>query len=168
MPSQKNPKPIRRKKPSAGEAQIIVTSPKLAFQTANQFISVTRPKKPKTETLPQLLKRAEKYFNLWIRRRDLLSDNTFRCISCGLFKRKSEMDAGHFYPKTYSYLRFDPDNVHGECITCNRLDDKHLAKYGLNLEEKIGWIRMERLALLKNTPCKWDRQDLLFIIENYK
>lgn len=129
---------------------------------------VTKTKKPKTETLPQLIKRTEKVFNAWIRKRDTLSDLTFRCISCDLYKRKSEMDAGHFYPVRYSALRFHEDNVHGECIQCNRNDPNHLKGYRIHLEEKIGSERLKTLKDLRNQTVKWDRQDLLDIIEKYK
>lgn len=128
----------------------------------------TSKKKSATESLPELLERAQKTFNAWIRKRDRANDRTTTCISCGLWKSNKDMDAGHFFPSTYSFLRFNVDNVHAECNVCNRMDDNHLEGYKTRLIAKIGLERFKWLEKNRNKKFKWDRAELLTIIEKYK
>ena len=78
------------------------------------------------------------------------------------------MDAGHFFSKTFSALRFNEDNVHSECKRCNQYDDQHLKGYEVRLKEKIGLKRFNLLLENYNKPHKWDRQELLNLIAKYK
>ena len=63
----------------------------------------------------QLKDKLVKLFHKFIRERD--KDKP--CISCGQY---TTLQAGHFYSGGhYSALRFDEDNVHGQCLRCNTL-----------------------------------------------
>ncbi|WP_312697011.1 recombination protein NinG [Sphingobacterium mizutaii] len=152
FPSSFNPQPIKR------------TGLKPKPFSAPQ----KKKKKSTAETIPELLARAQKVFNAWIRKRDAGTDGTTKCISCGIWKSTKEMDAGHFYPTRYSFLRFNTDNTNSECLSCNRMDDNHLDGYHVNLLEKIGPERFKWLADHRHDKVKWDRATLLTIIEKYK
>lgn len=78
------------------------------------------------------------------------------------------MQAGHYMPSTYSYTRFWLINIHGECISCNCHDPNHLIGYRKNLINKIGLQAVEQLEIDAHKPYKWDRQELLDIINKYK
>jgi len=118
-------------------------------------------------TTGKLLKKLQKVFNEYIR----LRDNEKPCISCGnYFERK---DAGHYFATSgYSGLRFDEDNVHGECAGCNRFNDSHLIGYGIKLKAKIGNTDYKALLLkaeaYKRDGIKWNRNELEEQIEYYK
>jgi hypothetical protein len=120
----------------------------------------------KAKTLPKLKKDAEKVFNAFIRRRD----EGKPCISCGQFK---PLQAGHFYAvKGYDGLRYDEDNVAGECSGCNCFDESHLIGYAENLLIRIGPERFDalrkRAAEYKQNGYKFNRAELQEIIENYR
>ena len=86
-------------------------------------------------------------FNAYIRARDKDLD----CISCGKsrYDKKIVFAAGHFYPTTYQYLRFNEDNVHKQCNKyCNMMKRGNLLEYRPNLIKKIG---MERFLALENS-----------------
>lgn len=113
----------------------------------------------KSETVGTLTKKLQKVFNEYIR----LRDKDKPCISCGnYFDTK---DAGHFYATSgYSGLRFDEDNVHGECARCNRFDESHLIGYAENLKIKIGesdYLALKQRAEdYKRFGVKWSRDEL--------
>ena len=97
------------------------------------------------QTLAKIKANVQRVVNKYIRERDRNGDK-FKCISCSKVRDVRYMDAGHFYPiKGYDGIRFDLDNIHGECSRCNRFDDAHLIGYQLNLERKIGKKRLARL-----------------------
>jgi len=102
--------------------------------------------------------RAVKVFHKFIRERDA----GLPCISCGLFK---ELQAGHFKSAgSHNHIRFDEDNVHGQCLRCNFYLQQSDTLYRENLIKKIGVERVERLDFLASQkgPHKTER---LFLIE---
>ena len=120
----------------------------------------------KAKTLPKLKAELQILFNSYIRERDKEQP----CISCGQFK---PLQAGHFYTvKQYDGLRFDEDNVHGECAYCNLFDGMHLLNYAANLKERIGEQRCSdleyRANLYKKDGYKWTRSELMGLIQYYK
>lgn len=133
----------------------------------------------KSEDLKQYLKKpfspleklAVKYFNEWIRWRDSQEiEDAFICISCRELKSVDKMHAGHFYSAGHHpVLRFDPDNVHGQCHRCNTHLHGNLNEYRKNLEVKIGKPRLEILdQKSKAKGYRIDRITLIEIIITYK
>ena len=119
-------------------------------------------------TIPKLTAKAQTIFNRYIRQRDS-QNGYFTCISCGITKDTSQMDAGHYVPvKNSSSLRFDEYNVNGECKGCNGFDQFHLIGYRKNLIDKIGERMVMHLESQHRLLKKWSRTELNEIIEKYK
>ena len=117
--------------------------------------------------LNKLVKKTESVFNSFIRSRDCEGD-WFVCINCGKTKPKDELQAGHLIPVSKSsFLRFHPDNVHGECSGCNAYDQAKVS-YAMNLIKKIGLERVQWLSDNKRAGYKYCRTELDFIIQKYK
>lgn len=115
---------------------------------------------------PTLIALAQNHFNEYIRNRD----EGKPCISCG---RYYELQAGHYYSAGhYPELRFDENNVHGQCVHCNMYLSGNLIEYRKGLIKKIGEKEVERLdlkvAICKRTSYRFDRIGLIEIIETYK
>lgn len=126
-------------------------------------MEVTRYSK---KTVPQLKKIAVRHFHLFIRNRD--KDQP--CISCG---RYTTLQAGHFFSAgLHPLLKFEEDNVNGQCLQCNYFNHGNEAMYAINLKKKLGAERFEQLnlkqAMGKRIGFKWDRFSLIEIIEKYK
>lgn len=120
----------------------------------------------KEKTLPKLKNDLQEIFNRFIRYRDLGKP----CISCGQF---GLLQAGHYFPvKGYDGLRYDEDNVHGECPRCNGFDDMHLIGYNKNLFNRIGPERVQKLEEkardYKMNGYKFTRSELTELIKIYK
>ncbi|MES2285804.1 MAG: recombination protein NinG [Bacteroidota bacterium] len=90
------------------------------------------------------IKMLQVVFNAFIRKRD----SHLPCITCQT-EKNIEYAAGHFYPTTYQYLRFNEDNVHKQCNkSCNMMKRGNLLEYRPALIKKIG---IERVEVLDNT-----------------
>jgi len=104
---------------------------------------------------PWLLLKAQEETNLFVRLRDSFPDHApynerhFKCISCNhikstLYKDLDDkthviMQAGHLNSAgSYSVLRYNLDNINGECKRCNYYSKDHLRQYTANLIKKIG------------------------------
>jgi len=115
-------------------------------------------------SLPNLLKKAQKVFNAYIRRRD--ADKP--CITCPKYQIEH---ASHFYAAgQYSALRFNDNNVHGSCLRCNYFKHGSGNLYRKNLINRIG---EEKVLLLDSIATrhrvkKWSRCELELIINEYK
>jgi len=118
------------------------------------------------KSVASLIKIATRYFNTYIRNRDQGKP----CISCGAY---TTLQAGHFYSAgNYPALRFDPNNVHGQCKKCNYYLSGNLTEYEKSLNYRVGEGVVKQLhlkaSIYKRTRYKWDRFSLINIIKKYK
>ena len=128
------------------------------------MIEITAIQKYSKRTTASLKLQAQRLFNAYIRNRD----EGEGCISCG---STNEIQAGHYHSAGQNnHLRFDEDNVNGQCKKCNYFVSGSLAKYRHNLIEKIGKERVEKLDRMAGDRGvhKTDRFFLIEIIEKYK
>ena len=96
-------------------------------------------------TVAKLKQKLQIVFNKYIRLRDS-GGGQFTCMACGITKSTDIMNAGHFFSVgNWDGLRFDEENVHGECAPCNAWDDHHLFGYKESLIKKIGFQTFKEL-----------------------
>ena len=93
-------------------------------------------------------------FSLYIRLRDSkeFGFRKFRCISCGQPKDFDQMDAGHFVGRACMAIRWNEQNVNGECKFCNRMSSSHLLYYRKNLIIKLGQKAIEGSIVAQCLP----------------
>lgn len=135
----------------------------------------TRRRKAAIEPLRDLKKKAQTAFNNWVRARD----EGLPCISCGEtnppMKPGGQWDAGHFLSRgAYPELRFNEDNCHRQCKSCNAGGGKFAhkertvsAKYEEELLRRIG---PERLAALRgpHEVKPLTKEYLRWVIDTYR
>lgn len=119
-----------------------------------------------TKSIPELKTLATKVFNAWIRERDKEAG----CISCPNGKPEQ---AGHFFSGGHnSGLRYNTDNVHGQCTRCNLYLSGNLLWYEQGILKRIGKERVHRLkdkaAYYKRNGYKHSREVLIDIIIKYR
>lgn len=151
-------------------------SPKCALE----LVSIAKDKKHrkekteyrlKTKSISKWIAEAQAIGNLYARLRDYWDP----CISCGASKAEIEAkqgwktggcwDGGHFQGRGKKpQLRFNLNNIHKQCKSCNGGSGKfshHEAltdeKYKANLIIKIGAEKVEYLETY-NESRKWDRE----------
>ena len=121
--------------------------------------------KEKLKTKSDYIRDLQKLVNIFIRKRDLGN----RCISCEtILTEKTKYDAGHFYPTTYQVLRFNEDNIHGQCVRCNRDLHGNISEYRPRIEEKIGVDRVQWLHAHRHDRMDLSIEDLKNLITEYK
>lgn len=107
-----------------------------------------RERKQQLKSRSQHMKEAQAAFNAYIRERDRLQP----CISCasmpddaGLLTG-SRWDAGHYRSTgACPELRFEPLNVHKQCVRCNRDLSGNAVEYRIRLVARIGAAAVEWL-----------------------
>ncbi len=110
------------------------------------------------------LKMLQVVFNSFIR----LRDKDLPCITCST-QKNIEYAAGHFYPTTYQYLRFNEDNVHKQCNkACNMMLRGNLLEYRPALIKKIGIERVEALDNTRHLELRLSIPEIKELIIIYK
>ena len=149
-----------------------VCSPKCAMKHVRTQKKVeratTRQRKAALKTIPDLIKEADRVFAAWVRERDRQAGHT--CISSGqpLDWSGNQVDAGHYRSRgAASHLRYHPDNCHAQTKRENRFLAGNAIDYRMGLIQRIGLSRVEALEA-NNSPHKWQRDELLRIIEQFK
>lgn len=165
-----------------GDSSVKMTIAKLCFKEPNfhyqkrqqgrakkrELLKISKPKKKLEKSIPKLIKEAQDAVNAFIRKRDS-KDGYFTCISCNEVKPTSQLNAGHFYSAgNHSYLRFNESNIHSQCIRCNCHLHGNLLPYRTNLIKKIGQSEVDKLEAYSKLSQKWNRIQLMAIIQLYK
>jgi hypothetical protein len=118
-------------------------------------------KQTEMKSLPKL---AKYHFHQYIR----LRDKDAGCISCGK-PLIGKYDAGHFWnSNNHAYVRFNEDNVHAQCVTCNQHLHGNLLEYQKRLRIKIGNDRYDHLELIRHKDVQWTAEHYNGIIKSYK
>ena len=88
-------------------------------------------------------------------------------------KPRLEFEAGHHYSaNSFTTLKFNLDNINGQCFFCNNKLEGNFSNYALNLPKRIGidaYNELVRLASIdKQFEKVWNLENLKEIRENVK
>jgi len=121
--------------------------------------------KQSLETKKDVLKAAQIVFNTYIR----LRDKNKPCVSCGKKLVGNDVNASHFFSVgAYPNLRFNEDNVHNSCISCNKHKHGNQKEYDLRLPNRIGVERYNKLLEDRHKPLKLSFDEVKELIAIYK
>lgn len=105
-------------------------------------------RREKLKTKGERLREAQAAFNAYIRERDA----GLPCISCDSLPSDHDLitgsrwDAGHYRSVgACPELRFEPLNVHRQCVKCNRNLSGNAVEYRIRLVKRIGADRVDWL-----------------------
>ena len=119
------------------------------------------------ETIQQKVLRVQAVFNKFIR----LRDNGKECISCDtiLNFEKKKFDAGHlFNANNHWNIRFDEQNVNGQCVKCNKHLHGNLLSYREKMIQRWGEDTLNRLQLVSKKIRHFTKFELEEILDEYK
>ncbi|OCW24880.1 ninG protein [Pseudomonas aylmerensis] len=184
----KQPKPKKCKNPACGisfppqRLGQAVCSPKcgLAIKNVNQakarksLAQVERReikvRKEKLKSRADHLREAQAAVNEYVR----LRDAHLPCISCDSTPNDNDLitgsrwDAGHYRSVgACPELRFEPLNIHRQCVKCNRNLSGNAVEYRIRLVLRIG---AEKVAWLEglHAPCKYTVEEIKAIKADYR
>ena len=120
-----------------------------------------KPKKRKRSARTVAKRAAIHAFNKWVRLRD------GACVICGATE---PLNAGHFLSATRDNTRFDEDNVHCQCVSCNFEHERNPLPYTRWMQGRYGDEFLEDLERRWHTTRvpKYTEQDFRDIANKYK
>jgi hypothetical protein len=140
-----------------------VAKKKQEAQKTKEWNAEKKVRKEKLMNRSDWMNLFQKVFNTYIRKRD----EGKACISCGTYN--GQFHAGHYQSVgNCPELRFNEDNVHGQCATCNNHLSGNLINYRINLINKIGIKGVEFLERKDHEPLKLTVDEIKDLIAVYK
>lgn len=127
-------------------------------------------RKEKLKTRADHLREAQAAVNEYVR----LRDAHLPCISCDSTPNDNDLmtgsrwDAGHYRSVgACPELRFEPLNIHRQCVKCNRNLSGNAVEYRIRLVQRIG---AEKVAWLEglHPPCKYTVEEIKTIKAKYR
>ena len=120
--------------------------------------------KDKLKTYSDHVKELQVIVNKYVR----LRDKDKGCISCGT-PLLGKYDAGHYYSAGGNpSVRFDTNNIHGQCVYCNQFLHANLIEYTKRLPLRIGELEFHLLEVRRNLPTKYSIPELIEMKVIYK
>ena len=127
-------------------------------------------RKEKLKSRADHLREAQAAVNEYVR----LRDAHLPCISCDSTPNDNDLmtgsrwDAGHYRSVgACPELRFEPLNIHRQCVKCNRNLSGNAVEYRIRLVQRIG---DEKVAWLEglHAPCKYTVEEIKAIKAKYR
>lgn len=142
------------------KARLKVSKPRKEFES---FKKEQKDRKNLTTLIESVKKVCHKYIRL--------RDKGKPCVSCQAPYHKDHQ-AGHFYKaELFSSIKFNEFNINGQCVQCNIRKEGNESQYRVNLSERIGLDKFQKLndlaKLEKRKVHKWDREELKKIRSYY-
>lgn len=120
--------------------------------------------KQKNESISSLMKKAQKVFNAYIRKRD----HGRECASCDTILT-TEYDAGHYFSSGgFKSVTYNEANCWGQCRKCNHFLSGNLIEYQIKIQQRIGADHLLELYTEAHKEKKYTRDELNEIVEKYK
>lgn len=122
----------------------------------------------KTKGATGLKAKLDKVFSQYIRLRDRMPGDVFRCISCGKIKPLNQADCGHYINRQHMATRFSEINCNAQCRSCNRFQEGNMSGYRLGLVQKHGETKVKILEMQKNDVRKYSEFEYMALISHYQ
>ena len=114
-----------------------------------------------------LVKKLDKIFGEYIRLR-YAKKGIVECVTCGVHKHYTEVDAGHFMSRKHYSTRWHPTNVQVQCKNCNAFRAGENYLFGKYLDKAHGIGTADELVFLSRQIKKFTNQDLNDMIDDYE
>ena len=91
-----------------------------------------------------------------------------QCVTCGKHDHYKRMNGGHFIGGRYQSILLIEDNIHVQCVDCNKEESGNRDKYVEFMLETYGPEKVQELRALKHSGYKYTREQLADMRDGYK
>jgi hypothetical protein len=107
-------------------------------------------------------------FSLFIRLSAADSSGFCKCVTCGVIRHYTEIQAGHYIHRRHNATRFDERNVNCQCISCNIYNAGEEEKHEDYINKTFGEGTTVQLKRLSKGLHKLSREWYLEKIAEYQ
>jgi hypothetical protein len=128
------------------KASLKVSAPRKSLEKAIEFDK-------ETKGIAAALTLTKQVVHEMVRKRD----HGMPCISCN-GQWENTHQAGHCYPTRYRSIRFNFNNISGQCVNCNLFLNGNETQYLINLPNRIGIDNFNSLKKLAELDGKFNKK----------
>jgi hypothetical protein len=142
---------------------------KTISKSVSKRLAVQKPKKRKTKTIRGLVEDAAVLLQK-IRRIESADANGYcPCSSCGKVYHWTELQGGHYVPRTKTATKLEEHNINPLCASCNcfRAEEAR-CPYSIWMIETYGYPYVKWLEAESKKEKKWSRPELMELINSYR
>ena len=122
----------------------------------------------KKPTRKSLIRKIDKVFSEYIRKRDSNKDGYGVCCTCAKKIHYKDAHAGHFMSRRHYATRWDEENVALQCAGCNTFRGGEQYKFALYLNDKYKCDKATELLVKSRESIKLSILDLEKIYLHFK
>ena len=122
----------------------------------------------KKPTRKSLIRKIDKVFSEYIRKRDSNKDGYGLCCTCAKKIHYKDAHAGHFMSRRHYATRWDEENVALQCAGCNTFRGGEQYKFALYLNDKYKCDKATELLVKSRESIKLSILDLEKIYLHFK
>lgn len=118
------------------------------------------------EDLQTLVNDLDIIFSRYIRLKDADMYGMVECYTCDWEGKYTQLDCGHFVPRSHMYTRYSEQNCKPQCVGCNRVKGGRLKEFAEHLErDNPGSVEIlqEQARIVQH----WSREELKGLIADY-
>ena len=117
-----------------------------------------------------LIKKLDKVFSEYIRRKYADKNGIVSCYTCGKKKywKGEGMQNGHFISRRSRILRWDERNCRSQCYSCNVMRYGESYIFGVKLNQEYGYNIADELLIESKKIIKQSDEDLKNLIKLYE
>lgn len=123
--------------------------------------------KRRQKSRSQLVRQLDSVFSTYIRQKEAI-DGIGRCVTCGDTKPWQQLQNGHFYTRGRYHTRWDEDNCHTQCVTCNVFKKGNYINYTMYMIDRYGRDFVNELEIKSKSKDKILTTVIQEMIEHYR
>lgn len=93
--------------------------------------------------------------------------DTVKCCTCSHVGHWKEFDCGHFISRRHLATKFEDQNNHAQCGSCNLYGQGKQFEYSIFLDNKYGKGTAEKLLIKSRNLAKWTAFEYKLLIDQY-
>ena len=116
----------------------------------------------------KLIEQADLWASRYIRLRDAESGGLVSCYTCGKKFHISKIQCGHFIGRAHYSTRYDPRNMHAQCMQCNGYRSGEPGAYAYRLLTELGITEFTELLVVGQQSIIFGEEQLKELIVGFK
>ena len=115
----------------------------------------------KSKNLSTAKKTCDEWFSKYVRIRDANPNGLCKCITCNTVKYWNEMDCGHFQSRRFTATRWNEQNAHAQCQSCNNYGSGEQYRHGIEIDALYGAGTAKELEKESRILHKWNKEEVM-------
>ena len=122
----------------------------------------------KSKNLSTAKKTCDTWFSKYIRIRDANHNGLCKCVTCDTVKHWKEMDCGHFQSRRFMATRWQEQNAHAQCQSCNKYNAGEQYRHGIEIDLLYGEGTADYLEKLSRSIVKLNKVEVMELAQYYQ